>query len=132
MDKENNRKNSKIDKILTIDDWQDGALLGLCTLNGGYCVYERIFSEERDDYTDEYFLTPIDETAAAKISENYRKWCDFMNGGGKAIDWKNSVDISEIAKSSPRYREFKKRGIFSGKLPDNFHSEISGFFVSWE
>lgn len=60
-----------MDKILTLDNWWDGSLLGLCTFDDSYCVFERIFSEEHDDWSNEYHLTPVDETAAQKVLENW-------------------------------------------------------------
>lgn len=121
-----------MDEVLTLDNWWDGPLSGLCTFGGEYCVYERIFSEETDDYTDFYYLTPIDNKAASNILENWERWCGFMSGGGDARLWKNSVDINDIAKNSPRYREHKKRGTFNGKRPVNLYSELSDMFAVWE
>ncbi|MDE6726730.1 MAG: hypothetical protein K2J80_02190, partial [Oscillospiraceae bacterium] len=123
--------NSGADKILTLNDWWDGPLLGLCTFNGGYCVYERIFSEEQDDWSDDYHLTPIDENAAREILQDWRRWCGFINGGGNAGDWKSGCDICEIAKLSQQYRQFKKRAEFKG-VPQHYAKEIKYYFVDWD
>lgn len=119
-----------MDRVLTIDDWWDGPLLGLCTFGGEYCVFERVFSEEMDDWSDEYRLTPIDEAAARKISENYQRWCEFMHNGGNAQEWKNTVDIDKLARSSPRYREFTRHARFKGVFP-GCSDEITDYFVEW-
>lgn len=121
-----------MDRVLTLDNWWNGPLLGLCTFDGGYCVFERIFSQERDDWSDEYWLTPVNEAAARSILANRRNWCAFMSGGGDARNWKNEIDICGIAKLSLRYREYQKRGAFKGKRPENLYSEISELFVIWE
>lgn len=55
-----------------------------------------------------------------------------MSGGGDARDWTNEAGICEIAKLSPHYRKYKKRGVFNGKRPENLYSEISELFVIWE
>lgn len=119
-----------MDKILTLSDWWDGPLFGLCTFKGEYCVYERVFSEEKDDWSNEYCLTPVDEAAARKIIEDYQRWCEFMNNGGNAEKWKGAVDISKIAKGSPRYREFTRHALFKGKFT-GCCDELKDYFVEW-
>lgn len=119
-----------MDKVLTLDNWWDGPLTGLCTFGGEYCVFERIFSKEKDDWTDEYFLTPVDEAAAQKIIANYRRWCEFINNSGNAEEWKNAVDIDKIIKSSPRYRKFKKHALFKGEF-NGCCDELKDYFVEW-
>lgn len=123
--------NSGADRILTLNDWWDGPLLGLCTFNGGYCVFERFFSEDQDDWSDEYHLTPIEEKSAREILEDWRRWCGFINGGGNARDWKSACDICEVAKLSPQYRQFKKHAEFKG-VPQHYAEEIKYYFVDWD
>lgn len=48
-----------MEKVITIFDW-DGSLCGLTTFEGDICIYERVFDENRDDWSSEYYLTPID------------------------------------------------------------------------
>lgn len=117
------------DKVLTIDNWWDAPLSGLCTFGGEYCVFERVFSEEKDDRSDEYRLTPVDK-AARKIIEDHRRWCEFMNNGGNAKEWKSTVDINKIAKGSPRYREFTRFALFKGKFT-GCCDELKDYFVEW-
>lgn len=121
-----------MDRVLTLDNWWDGPLLGLCTFNGEYCVYERVFSEPEDEYTDFYYLTPVSDTDARKILDNWREWCGFIDSGKDAVDWVNIVNTEDIAKKSPRYRGFRKHAEFKGVRPYNLHTEnIIGYFVKW-
>lgn len=118
------------DKVLTMNNWWDGPLLGLCTFNGEYCVFERIFSEEKDDYTDDYYLTPVDEAIAREIILDYQRWCEFMNNGGNAKDRKSTVDIGNIVKSSPSCRKFTRHALFKGEF-NGCSDEIKDYFVQW-
>lgn len=117
-------------KVLTMNNWWDGPLLGLCTFNGEHCVFERVFSEEKDDYTDDYYLTPVDEAVAREIILDYRRWCEFMKNCGNASDWKSTTDISNIAKSSPHYRRFTRYALFKGNFT-SCSDEIKDYFVQW-
>lgn len=119
-----------MDKVLTMNDWWDGPLLGLCTFGSEYCVFERVFSEEKDDYTNDYYLTTVDENAAQEIISDYHQWCEFMNNGGNADDWKSAVDIVNIAKSSPRYRKITRYALFKGNFT-SCSDEIKDYFVQW-
>lgn len=132
MDRENNQENREntVDKVVTLNDWCDGPLSGLCTFGGEYCVFERVFSEEKDDWSDEYRLTPVDEDAARKIIEDYQRWCEFMNNGGNAEEWKSTVDINKSAMGSPRYREFTRHALFKGKFT-GCCDELKDYFVEW-
>lgn len=118
------------DKVLTTNNWWDGPLLGLCTFDGEYCVFERVFSEEKDDYTGDYWLTPVDEAAAREIISDYRRWCEYMKNSGNANEWKSAVDIVNIAKSSPNYRKFTRYAIFKGSFP-GCSDEIKDYYVRW-
>ena len=43
-----------MEKVITIFDWWDGPLCGLASYKGSICIYERIFDEIRDEWSDEY------------------------------------------------------------------------------
>ena len=47
--------------VLTLDDWWDGPLWGMATYGNQTCIFERVFSEEIDDYLDQYYLTPVSD-----------------------------------------------------------------------
>ena len=42
-----------MDKVLTINDWWDGPVMGLATYNGVICIYIRVFDVPEDEYLDE-------------------------------------------------------------------------------
>lgn len=52
-------------KVITINCWWDGPIYGLAHYNGIVCIYERIFDEIKDDWNDEYYLTPINSDLQA-------------------------------------------------------------------
>lgn len=128
-----NGSSSPLDRILTLENYWDGPQHGLCTFNGEYCVYERIFSEELDEFSDYYYLTPVSETIAQKKLEIWHKWCEFMSNGGNAGDWKCDVDTEDlkITESTPLYREFKKLAVFRSVFPGSVSEEFNELFVEW-
>lgn len=52
-----------MEKVITISEWWDGPLRGLAYYNGDVCIYERFFDEAEDEWSDDYYLTPIDSDA---------------------------------------------------------------------
>ena len=48
-------------KVLTINNWFNGPMTGLVYFNDIVCIYERVFDEKKNEYIDEYYLTPVNE-----------------------------------------------------------------------
>ena len=125
-----------IDKVLTINDWWDGPRLGLATFNKEICIFECIFSETEDDYTDLYHLTPIEEKEANLILLDWNMWCKEMSlnptvEASKAFQLKHKTDLPSIAAHSSNYHKYIKQAVFHGKI-QNFYSCLEKFFVEWK
>ena len=124
------------DKILSIEDYWNKPILGLTTFQNMFCIYENIFCSEEDEYSDLYYLTPIDDTTFNILIKNWNEWLNWMSIGdpkSRAIEWserKNRPSITEFAKKSDNYRQYKKIAQFSGSVK-NFHSKFDDYYVIW-
>lgn len=127
-----------MDTIFTINDWWDGPLLGLTTYKKQMCIYEHIFSVEKDAYINQYYLTPISNREAAQILKNWKEWLEWMafdNSPERAIQWHKSskyLDLEKIAKASSNYQQYIKCAKFCGTCPRDFCSAIESYYVLWE
>lgn len=127
-----------MDTVFTIDDWGDGPLLGIATYKSQMCIYEQIFSAEKDMYINQYYLTPISNKEAAKISNNWQEWLQWMafdKSLERAMQWhKNGkyLDLKKIAKASSNYQQYIKCAKFYGICPHDFCSAIAHYYVLWE
>lgn len=126
------------DRVLTLNDWWDGPRLGLATFRGGYCIFERVFSEELDDYTDRYWLTPVDETTARAVLDDWANWVAWMapfpNSSDRALAWQktgNPLSLADLAAQMPEYRRESRKGLFSGTVRD-LVSPVEDCFVVWQ
>ena len=45
-----------MNSVLTITNWYDGPVEGVAYYTDEIVIYERIFSEEMDEYTENYYL----------------------------------------------------------------------------
>lgn len=125
-----------MDEVLTLNDWWDGPRLGLATFNNERCIFERIFSEIDDEYTDLYYLTPIEKSEADMILEDWNLWCEMMDldtSVETALSFQKTrkVDPSAIAKHSTQYRKYIKKAVFCGQQPLDFYSRFDGYYVEW-
>jgi hypothetical protein len=124
--------------VLTLDDWWDGPLWGMATYGNQTCIFERVFSEEIDDYLDQYYLTPVSDEQRQQILENWREWLHWMafdHSPKHAEQWHNSgrhLSLENIAKSSSNYRRYTKCAKFCGERPQNFYSPINNYYVIWQ
>ena len=63
-----------MDRVLIISDWRDGPLSGVAYFGEELCIYEKIFSEEIDEYIDKYRLTYISKSEYVLIKKECEKW----------------------------------------------------------
>lgn len=125
-----------MDKVLTLNDWWDGPRLGLATFNNEICIFECIFSETDDDYTDLYHLTPIEEKKVNLILTDWNLWCKEvpLNPAvetAQAFHLQRKTDLHSIAKHSLGYHKYIKQAVFHGKI-QNFYSSLENYFVEWK
>lgn len=123
-----------MDKVLTVNNWWNGPLSGIATYGEYICIYERIFSPEKDEYSDLYFLTPIDDNEVRLILDDWHRWVEWMcedNSPEHASLWSGNVDLADIAEQSFDYHRYIKKASFHGTIV-NFYSEITDYSVIWE
>jgi hypothetical protein len=59
------------EKVHTVSDYWDGPILGVADVDGVPHVYEKIFSENEDDYIERYLVMPIDQELYALLMESW-------------------------------------------------------------
>ena len=120
-----------MDKVLTIDDWWDGPVIGLTTYNGMICIYFRIFDIQIDEYCGDYFLTPIDDSEAKMIMEEWNEWCMACSKNELDLFYKkhlNDHSIKKILETSNERNKDRKKAVFAGSIgqgwiPLDYHVE---------
>ena len=101
-----------MDRVLTINDWWDGPVIGLATYNGGICIYSRIFDIPADEYRDEYFLTPIDDVEVNTIKTEWNDWCEACSKNNLDSFYKkymNSHSITQVLDTSIKKNMYRKK-----------------------
>lgn len=137
-----------MDKVLTIDDWWDGPVLGLAEFNNSTCVFvrrqkkdysndtaKRGLDVDKSEYSDTYLLTPVNDDEKKEILKQWGKWChalkaynleDFYIEVGS--DSLHSF-INSIAHRIQERTCFVKSGVFSGKIGRGWIPE--DYYVEW-
>jgi hypothetical protein len=67
-------KMSDYEAVHTITDWYDGARRGIADFNGKPHYYENRWPEGADDWSEIYFLQPIDDATFALAMEDWGIW----------------------------------------------------------
>ena len=62
------------DQIYTVHKYRDGPELGVADYLGKPHIYERQFDEERDDYSSQFLLSPIDPDLLSLVLEDWEIW----------------------------------------------------------
>jgi len=110
-----------MEKIITIFDWWDGPLCGLTTFQESVCIYERIFDEDKDDWSDEYYLTPIDENSADLLLKDWNIWCKAIQTEDFLKSYSSATELCHnIIESSSKKRTYKKTAVFNGCFGKGF------------
>jgi hypothetical protein len=66
---------SRYEKVYTVTDYYDGPRCGIADFCGKPHVYESVFDDLRDGYTDEFLLMPIEEDVLRFALEAWQIWC---------------------------------------------------------
>lgn len=107
-----------MEKVITIDYWWDGPLIGLAYYNGVVCIYERIFNEIEDEWSDEYYLTPIDSNLQNEIMNEWQEWCSAVSSD-TIEDYfalhSNSKTIKNAIERSKFKRQYRMKAVFKGQ-----------------
>ncbi len=108
-----------MDKVLTINDWWDGPVMGLATYNGVICIYIRVFDVPEDEYLDEYFLTPINDAEVEMIMNEWNEWCVAYSKTNLDSFYKKHLhnrSIDRVLEKSCEKNKYRKRAIFTGNI----------------
>lgn len=117
-------------QVFTVYDYWDGCLLGVAEYDGYPHIYERIFDQEQDDYTDWYFLTPIPDDLCKTVMTDWSKWCVWrkqFDAGAAQPPFQSELDLKAIVGRLPCSRYQKCKGAFRG---DYCHVESMSVFWS--
>lgn len=113
-----------MEKVITIDSWYDGRpLLGIAYFNQTVCIYERIFDNSKDDYIDEYYLTPVTDCEKNEIMLEWQEWCSAVSAGNPDTFYKkylNRHSVSRILDTSDSKRKYRKKARFSGQFDNGY------------
>lgn len=77
---------SGYETVFTVTDYYDGPRKGLANYQGKPHFYECVFDENRDEYSDQYRLTPVDEETFRLAMEDWEIWLKWETAfhAGKA------------------------------------------------
>lgn len=100
-----------VDRVLTITNWYDGPVEGVAYYSNECVIYERVFSEETDDYSGNYYLTPISPEKLELIMDFWEKWVEYVDGGYKG-DFSCKNPIRSILDNSKDFHKYIKKGKF--------------------
>lgn len=112
-----------MDRVLTINDWWDGPVMGLATYNGVICIYIRIFDIPEDGYLDEYFLTPTNDAEVEMIMNEWNEWCVAHSKNNLDSFYKKYLhnhSIDRVLEKSCEKNKYRKRAIFTGSIGIGF------------
>lgn len=120
-----------MDKVITINDWWDGPLLGLAYYHNVACIYERVFDEVKDEWSSEYYLKPINSDSQNEILNEWHEWCDTVSTDSLDDYYASrakSNAIKNVIEGSKLKRKYRKKAIFSeqygaGYIPVNYMVE---------
>lgn len=102
------------ERVWTIHEWWDGPRYGIADLNGTPCVFESIFSDDLDDWTDEYVLTPITSEQFLLAMEDWQRWKVWRTAfdSGQTTTWTQGLDVAGMIKDSNPKHQLKRTGQF--------------------
>ena len=106
------------DIVWTINDYWDGCTMGIADFENNHCIYERIFDEKKDEWSNNYYLTPISQADFLVVVQDWERWkkwrLDFDNGIKSTSSWEKGIDLEAIARNSSDYRKTIRYGKFMG------------------
>ena len=97
------------ERVYTINDWYDGPRNGVADFRGRPHVYLCLWDKEKDEWSDEYLLNPIDNNTFESVIRDWQDWrrweTQFHSGKvsqeshpGQSEDMLKILDISEVAR----------------------------------
>lgn len=111
------------EKVHTVHDYHDGPVSGVADVGGAPHVFEQIFSEEEDEYSDRYRVMEIDQELYSRIIE---AWAIFVRWRAAFDDGKTTVKTHPaLPEDRARYLELEQ-AIGSRKKPHPDQSAVVG------
>jgi hypothetical protein len=88
------------DRVYTVNDYYDGPRLGIADVDGLPHIYESEFDYSSDEYSDTYFVSPVDESLLALVLEDWEIW----------LRWNSAFKRGEVSiESHPALPEDRER-----------------------
>jgi hypothetical protein len=66
--------NTGFEEVYTVEDYWDGPRIGVANYHGTPHHYSCVFDEVKDDWTNIYFLKPMDEETLRLVLERWQIW----------------------------------------------------------
>jgi hypothetical protein len=79
------------EKVHTVHSYYDGPVLGIADFRGRPHIYERIFEESTDKYSDRYYIATIESELLAWVMEAWEIW----------LRWKAAFDQGKVKVAVP-------------------------------
>jgi len=111
---------SEFETIYTVDDYWDGPLEGVADYLGKPHYYKCVFDEEREVWTHDFILTPIDSETLDLVLEAWAIWLRWETEFNKG---NNSLD-SHPALPEDRLRQEQLHDILATRLRVNSDKEF--------
>ncbi len=117
-----------MDKVLTITEWYDWPVFGVAFFKDEIVIFERIFSETEDEFTDEYTLTPISIPELAEIMRFWTEWVNHINYGIE-FDRSRADPTIGILKKHTDGQKYKRKAVFH--VNKTRGTILDGYWVEW-
>ena len=131
----------KWERVYTVNDYYDAPRFGVADYEGEPHIYESKFSDEMDDFEENYSLSRIDEELFALILEDR----------GIFVEWRQAFDRGEVGTDShpalekDQARHNELRDLIGDRFTSdpttsflakatfrNLHKRANGLEVAWE
>ena len=133
------------DKVYTVTDYYDGARAGVADFNGQPHYYECQFDESKNDWSDIFFLKPIDRETFRLALEDWdiwERWNAAREDGTVSLDThpalpedrKRHDEIAENLKTRLKVdpeKDMKAKAEFEVIEPKRKGQSIASLIVKW-
>ena len=118
-----------MNKVITINDWCDGPLIGLAYYETKVVIYNRLFDGNKDEWTDKYKLTFIGLDDYSLIMAEWERWVLAVNTNQVRF-FTSENEIFTVLQKKMDCDSFVKKGDFYGKIEKGWIS--TDYWVNWK
>jgi hypothetical protein len=93
------------EQVHTVEKYWDGPLQGVADFEGQPRIYERQFSEAEDEFTDRYWLTPIEPDLLSLVVE---KWSIHLRWQDARHRNEATLEIQPLPEDRARYEALEQ------------------------